>query len=310
MEKPRLVFMGTPAFSAGLLEAILKTQKYDVCAVYTQPPRKAGRGYRLQKSPVQECAEKYNLPVETPFSLKLSSEQAHFSSLNADLAVVVAYGLILPKPILEAPLKGCMNVHTSLLPRWRGAAPIQHAIWAGDKVTGVSLMKLDEGMDTGPIYSMQEIPVAENETTVSLYKYLQQVSERLLLECLPSVLEGSAQLSPQPEEGVTYAPKITKEMGKLDWTKSASELVRQVRAFMPTPGCWFLYKGQRLRVFEAEAIEQQKNTLEPGKIVSDSFHISCRNSIFVPKVIQKSGGKALPVQEFLKGFSISLAEKL
>ncbi len=307
MRKPRLIFMGTPSFSADILEALIQTQKYEVCGVYTQPPRKSGRGHKVQKSPVHVCAERYDLPVETPISLKTPMDQEHFSSQEADIAVIVAYGLILPEPILSAPKKGCLNIHTSLLPRWRGAAPIQHAIWAGDAETGVCLMKMDAGLDTGPVYATETLSIDAQETSGTLFNRLKETSIHVLLETLPAILSGDLSPVPQKEDGATYASKLTKEMGALDWGKSAVELERQVRAFNPQPGCWFVYQGQKLKVYEAEILEDVRcfSEEERGRILNKEFHIACAQGIFVPRRIQKPGGTPLPLKEFVKGFSFT-----
>src|SRR5438477_9524512 len=227
-----LVFMGTPEFAATVLAALIAAG-HRLRAVYTQPPRPAGRGHRTQPSPVQKLAESHGLPVRCPASLRDAEAQADFAAIEADAAVVAAYGLILPAPILAAPRLGCLNVHASLLPRWRGAAPIQRAILADDRETGVSIMQMDEGLDTGPILLQQPVPILPETTAGELTEALAELGVRLMLEALDGVAAGTLMARPQPEEGVTYATKIRREEMRLDWRQPADTLERQVRAFAP-----------------------------------------------------------------------------
>ncbi len=247
-----LVFMGTPDFAATILSALIDAG-HRIRAVYTQPPRPAGRGHRLHPSPVQELAERHGLPVHCPPSLRDPAAQEEFAAIPADAAVVVAYGLMLPKPVLNAPRLGCINVHASLLPRWRGAAPIQRAILAGDAETGITIMQMDEGLDTGPILLRQAIPIGPKETAGQLGERLAALGARLIVEALDGLARGMLQARPQPCEGATYAAKLRRDEARLDWRRPPIELERQVRAFDPWPGAWFEGRGERIRVLAAEA---------------------------------------------------------
>src|SRR5437762_5132139 len=258
--------MGTPDFAAAILSGLVAAG-HRLRAVYTQPPRPAGRGHRLQSSPVQLLAERIGLPVRSPASLRDDGAQAEFAAIGADAAVVAAYGLILPPPILAAPRLGCLNVHASLLPRWRGAAPIQRAILAGDRETGVSIMQMDEGLDTGPVLLQQAVPILPDTTAGQLTESLAELGGRLMLEALDGLAAGRLAPRLQPSEGITYAPKIRREEARIDWRQPADALERQVRAFEPRPGAWFSGGGERIRVLRAE-IEPQGN-MPPGTVFDD-----------------------------------------
>lgn len=305
-QKPRLIFMGTPAFSAGILESLIHSQNYTIASVYTQPPRPQGRGKKVTKSHVHRLAELYDLPVETPISLKPKADQLHFKELAADMAVVVAYGLLLPKEILEAPRLGCMNIHTSHLPRWRGAAPIQHTIWAGDTKTAVCFMKMDEGLDTGPIYQMMPIQLTGQETSADLYREMERLSIEGLADVLPKILSNQLEPKPQSTQGQSYAPKITKEMAKIDWHQSAVDIERQVRALNPNPVAWFRYENQKLKLYQAHVIDDHVCAphQKPATILSDSFDIACGAGMIRPVILQKPGGKPMNRDDFLRGFKI------
>tara|TARA_B000000565_G_scaffold255597_1_gene236706 strand:+ start:2594 stop:3511 length:918 start_codon:yes stop_codon:yes gene_type:complete len=304
--------MGTPAFSAEILNGLIQANDYEIVAVYSQPPRPKGRGKAVCKSPVHELAEVYDLPVETPLSLKTRDALRHFQELKADLAIVVAYGLILPEEILEMPKFGCLNIHTSALPRWRGAAPIQHAIWAGDTETAVSFMKMDAGLDTGPVYQMVPIGLNGKETTADLYAKMAQVSVQTLPEVISKILLGQANPSVQPEQGVSYASKIDKQMARIDWQQPAAAIERQIRAMNPSPIAWCLYKGQVLKIYQAEIREQKDtdNNFAPGEIIADDFDIACGRGVLRPVIVQKPGGKPMPREDFLRGFKIQIGDKL
>ncbi|MBX6323383.1 MAG: methionyl-tRNA formyltransferase, partial [Rhodospirillaceae bacterium] len=251
----RLAFMGTPAFAVPSLEALLDAG-HDVVAVYTQPPRPAGRGKRPMPSPVHEVALVRGLVVRTPRSLRKPAEAAAFAALRLDAAVVVAYGLILPKAILEAPRLGCINLHASLLPRWRGAAPIQRAILAGDAETGVSVMLMDEGLDTGPVLATDRTAIGPQTTAAELQEELATRGARLLVATLAAYADGEVKPVPQPSTGATYAPKLTREEGRIDWSQPASALDRQIRAFAPWPGAWFERAGERIKVLAAVPVAE------------------------------------------------------
>jgi len=298
---PRVAFMGTPDFAAHILKALL-SEPYHLVAVYTQPPRPVGRGYKLTPSPVQTLADQHSLPIFTPTSLKPDDVKAHWKSLDLDIAIVAAYGLILPHAILEAPRMGCLNIHASLLPRWRGAAPIQRAILAGDKETGITLMKMDAGLDTGDMLWTEKVPLDGHMTTPHLLDLLTKAGIKALVKALPLYLEGKIDPIPQPEEGVTYADKLAKEEGLLDWTASASFLERKVRALNPWPGTWFEVGEDRIKVLEAIALPLSSSA-PPGTILDNQLTIACGEGALRPLWLQKVGKSPLPTAEFLRGYS-------
>ncbi|WP_273717473.1 MULTISPECIES: methionyl-tRNA formyltransferase [Bartonella] len=303
----RLSFMGTPDFSVPILHALLDAG-HDVVAVYSQPPRPAGRrGLKLIPSAVQNAAEEESIPVFTPKTLKTAEQQAQFAALCVDAAVVVAYGLLLPKAILETPRFGCFNVHASLLPRWRGAAPIQRAIMAGDKETGIMIMKMDEDLDTGPIALSHSISITDNITTTELSNKLSHIGAKLMIETLSTLEKGQLKLTPQSEEGITYAAKIKKEETRIDWTKSAEFIHRHIRALSPSPGCWCNMniggREERVKILESRLITGP--SLEIGRIEPDSLIIHCGQGRLEITSLQRSGGKVLESATFLRGAHIS-----
>lgn len=301
-QKTRIAFMGTPEFAAHILQSLLESP-YEVVAVYTQPPRPVGRGYKVSPSPVQKLAEAHKIPVFTPVSLKTEEAQASWKSLNLDIAVVAAYGLILPKAILETPRWGCVNVHASLLPRWRGAAPIQRAILNGDEETGVTIMKMNEGLDTGDILLIKKTPIFNTMTASLLHQNLAHLGTEALLSALPAYLAGELQPIPQPQEGITYAEKLSKTEGHLDWTLPASLLERKIRALNPWPGTWFDIGQDRIKVLEALVVPLT-SPHPPGTIVDDQLTIACRDQALRLLVVQKVGKAALHVDEFLRGYEL------
>jgi methionyl-tRNA formyltransferase len=296
-----LVFMGTPDFAATILDGVIAAG-HRICAVYTQPPRPAGRGHRLQPSPVQELAERHGLSVRCPTSLRNIKAQAEFAALDAQAGVVAAYGLILPAPVLQAPRLGCLNVHASLLPRWRGAAPIQRAILAGDAETGVTIMQMDQGLDTGPILLGEAVPIGPETTAGELTAGLAGLGGRLMLEALDRAACGRLVPRPQPVEGVTYAAKLRREEAWLDWRRPAVALERQVRAFDPWPGAYCLGRGERIRVLRAEIAPA--TAAAPGTIVDDNLTIACGEGAFRPLILQRAGRGALDAAAFLRGFAL------
>jgi methionyl-tRNA formyltransferase len=293
----RLIFMGTPDFAVPTLNALVAAG-HDVCAVYSQPPRPANRGKRLTPSAVQTRAEELGLSVRTPLSLKNAEAQAEFAALSADIAVVAAYGLILPQAILDAPTHGCLNVHGSLLPRWRGAAPVQRAILAGDEETGVCIMQMEAGLDTGPVRLVGRTAVGD-KTAGELTAELAELGARLMVEVLGDFSAYPAVT--QPEDGVTYASKIDKAETRLDFSASADAVERQVRAFNPAPGAWFEFEGERFKVLEAH-IEDAKGEL--GVVLDDRLTISCATGAIRPTVIQRAGKPAMATADFLRGKTI------
>jgi methionyl-tRNA formyltransferase len=297
-----VVLMGTPEFAATILAALIAVG-HRIATVYTQPPRPAGRGYRLQPSPVQELAERHRLPVRCPTTLRTAKAQAEFAALGADAAVVAAYGLILPKAVLEAPRLGCLNVHASLLPRWRGAAPIQRAILAGDSETGVTIMQMDEGLDTGPMLLRQPVPIGPKATAGELTETLAHLGSRLILEALDGVAAARLTGCPQPVEGVTYAAKLRREEAQLNWRKPAAQLERQVRAFDPWPGAFFFIRDERIRVLAAEA-EPLTGCADPGTVLDELLTVACGEGALRPLRVQRPGRSPLDADAFLRGFAL------
>jgi methionyl-tRNA formyltransferase len=292
----RIVFMGSPDFAVPSLDALVEAG-HEVICVYTQPPRPAGRGKGDQKTAVHNRAEELGIEVRCPRTLRDSDEQARFAALDADLAVVAAYGLILPKAVMEAPKAGCINVHASLLPRWRGAAPIQRSILAGDEVTGVTLMRMEEGLDTGPMFLKRETCVGR-KTAGELTDELARLGADALVEWL----DNPAAAVPQPEEGVTYASKIDKAEARIDWCNSAEGIERQVRAFAPTPGAWFEVNGERVKLLEAEAGADPSG--KPGKVLDVNLSIACGRGYIRPLRVQRAGRGVMTPGDLLRGFAI------
>ena len=291
----RIIYMGTPDFAVPALDALVAAG-HEIAAVYSQPPRPAGRGKGLRASPVHQRAEALGLEVRTPLSLKDAETQAAFAALDADVAVVAAYGLILPPAILAAPRQGCMNIHASLLPRWRGAAPIQRAILAGDNVTGVTIMDMEAGLDTGPMRAKHVTPI-EDKTAGALTQELAQAGADLMVEVLDDLSLHPP--VPQPDEGVTYAAKIDKAEARIDFTRDAHAVERQVRAFNPAPGAFFAYGGERFRVLAAHVEERGG---EPGALLDEALLIGCGSGSIRPTLIQRAGKGAMATPDLLRGF--------
>lgn len=290
----RIVFMGTPEFSVATLAA-LHEAGHEILAAYTQPPRPAGRGKQLQPSPVHRWAVGHGIEVRHPESLRDIQAQADFLALEAEVAVVVAYGLLLPQPILDGPAKGCLNVHASLLPRWRGAAPIQRSILAGDHVTGVTIMRMERGLDTGPMLSTARVPI-EDKTSGELFDELAEIGARLMVDTLAQI--DQLKPEPQPELGATYAAKIHKAETRIDWSKPAELIEREVRAFAPFPGSWFEHDGERIKLLKAHVIGV--NGAE-GTVLDDQLTIACGQAAIRPVTLQRAGKPAMGAQEFLRG---------
>jgi methionyl-tRNA formyltransferase len=293
----RIVFMGSPDFAVPSLDALVEA-RHEIACVYTQPPRPAGRGKAEQKTAVHKRAEELGLEVRCPRTLKDPDEQARFAAIDADIAVVAAYGLILPKPILEAPKAGCINVHASLLPRWRGAAPIQRAILAGDEVTGVTIMRMEQGLDTGPMLLKRETSV-DRKTAGELTAELAGLGANALVDWLSNPTLPEA----QPEDGATYASKIEKSEARIDWSKSSEEIERQVRAFAPSPGAWFEANGERVKLLEASAGEETLG--QAGEILDDCLSVACGSGTIRPLKLQRAGRGIMSADELLRGFIIS-----
>ena len=300
----RIIFMGTPEFAVPSLEALVAAG-HQVCAVYSQPPRRAGRGKSLTQSPVQLKAEALEIDVKTPVSLRDPLAQEEFSAFEADLAVVAAYGLILPKAILDVPRDGCLNVHGSILPRWRGAAPVQRAILAGDSETGVTIMDMDVGLDTGAMRAIERISI-DQKTAGELSAEISLTGARLLIQVL-SEREAYPAL-PQPIEGITYAAKIDKSEARIDFMISAVQVERQIRAFAPSPGAFFEFQGERFRILAAETLISQ--SAPPGQVIDDALTIACNPGAIRPTLIQRAGKAAMSPQELLRGFKLPVGTRL
>ena len=288
--------MGSPDFAVPSLNALVEAG-HEVVAAYAQPPRPAGRGKSDRKTAVNERAEELGIEVRTPKSLRDAEEQACFAGLEADLAVVAAYGLILPKPVLEAPRLGCINVHASLLPRWRGAAPIQRAILAGDETSGVTIMQMDEGLDTGPMLSRQTLDIRDRNAG-QVTEEMAKLGARLLVEWLNDPVPGE----PQPIAGATYAKKIDKAETRIDWTRSSREVERQVRAFAPSPAAWFDASGERIKLLEAEVTDGSGAS---GEVLDDHLTIACGSRAIRPIKVQRAGRAPMSAEELLRGFAIA-----
>ena len=296
----RLVFMGTPEFAVPGLAALVEAG-HEIAAVYTQPPRPAGRGHRARPSPVAEFAADRRLKVRWPSGLRDPEAQRQFTALGLDAAVVVAYGLILPRPILEAPRLGCINLHASLLPRWRGAAPIERAIQAGDAETGLTLMQMEEGLDTGLVLASERMPIAADETGGSLTRKMAERGGQLLPGWIAALAAGRLAPRPQPLDGVTYADKLTRAEARLNWTKSAEALERQVRAFDPWPMGWFLVGAERVKVLKAVL---DPGAGAPGTVLGPGLTVACGSGALRLLGVQRPGRAAMPDEALLRGFAI------
>jgi methionyl-tRNA formyltransferase len=301
----RLAFMGTPDFAVPTLAELI-AQGHDIAAVYSQPPRPKGRGMALEPGPVHAFAERAKLPVRTPLSLKGEDEQAAFAALELDAAIVVAYGLLLPKPILEAPMLGCFNLHGSLLPRWRGAAPIQRAVMAGDAETGVMVMRMDEGLDTGPVLMAERVKIGR-KTSGELAAELSRLGADLMMRALGALERGGVAPQVQPQEGVTYAKKILKDEARIDWLKSAGEIDCLIRGLSPAPGAFTEVKGERLKILYAMPV---KDRGEPGEVITDDLTVACGEGALKLMKVQRAGKGVMEARELLKGFLLPPGTKL
>ncbi len=304
----RLVFMGTPDFAVPALAALIDAG-HDIACVYTQPARPAGRGHKTRPSPIQAFADARGIEARAPRSLRDEEIQREFAALGADAAVVAAYGLILPEPILAAPRLGCLNIHASLLPRWRGAAPIQRAIMAGDAETGVTIMQMDKGLDTGAMLLSGTIDIDAGTTAAALHDRLSELGARLIVEALSGLAEGQIRPTPQPDKGATYADKITPDDGRLDWTQPAPVLERLVRALSPRPGAWFVHRNERIRVLASEIGDTPPMAL-PGLVLDDGLTIACGDGALRCLHVQRQGKAAMDADAFLRGFEIGAGTQL
>ncbi len=294
----KIIYMGTPDFAVVGAEA-LRQAGLSPMAVYTQPPRPAGRGHKPSPSPLHAWAMQHGIPVYTPVSLKNADAQAQFASLNADVAVVAAYGLLLPQAILDTPRYGCVNIHASLLPRWRGAAPIHRALLAGDEKTGITIMQMDKGLDTGGILMQEEIAIPDDATTPWLHDALAKMGGRMIVQAMRIL--PSLNPAPQPDMGATYAAKLTKDEGRLDWALPAPMLDRKVRALNPQPSTWFMYMGERIKVLAAQPVAVQG---QAGQVLDDTLLIGCGEGALRLLLLQRAGKKPMTAAQFLQGFAM------
>ncbi len=314
LNNKRIIFAGTPDFAAICLKKLIQSG-YNIVATYTQPDRPAGRGKKLQPSPVKSLALEYSIPVEQPLNFKSTEALAQLKAYNADLMIVVAYGLILPREVLDTPTHGCINVHASLLPRWRGAAPIQRAIEAGDEITGVGIMQMELGLDTGAVWAEQSVAIEAEDTGASLHDKLAEVGANCLIESLPIIFSGESKPTPQSEDGVEYAHKMTKQEAQINWQLSAIEIERKIRAFNSWPVAYFLIHGAPCRLWQAE-LGKPTDQL-PGTIVTadkSGITVACGEGSIIIKELQPAGSRKMAVSDLLNSkahwFSVgaSLAE--
>lgn len=291
----RIIFMGTPDFAVPALKAIAAW--HEVVAVYSQPPRAAGRGQKPRPGPVQKVAEDLGLPVRTPLRLRDAAEQAEFASFGADLAVVAAYGLILPQPVLDAPRLGCLNIHASILPRWRGAAPIHRAVLAGDAETGVAIMQMEAGLDTGPVLAEARTRIGPEDTTGALHDRLAEMGAALMVEVLEKL---PMQATPQPDSGITYAEKIDKAESRIDWSAPAEVVDRQIRGLSPFPGAWTMAGDERIKLLRSRIAEGEG---QPGQVLH-GFTIACGSGAVEVMEAQRPGKRAMKADEVLRGLDL------
>ena len=296
--------MGTPEFSVPILDALVDAG-HEVVAVYSQPPRAAGRGKKERPSPVQKRAEELGLQVFNPINFKSESDREVFAELNADIAVVVAYGLILPQSVLDTPKLGCLNIHASLLPRWRGAAPIHRAIMAGDTQTGICIMQMEAGLDTGPVLLRHEIDILVDDTTGKLHDRLAQLGAETIVEALSNLSNLHPVL--QSETGVTYAEKISKAEARIDWAKPATNVDAQIRGLSPFPGAWFEHNAERIKVLLSANVS---GAAKPGTVLDDRLTIACNEGAVKLLSLQRAGKSAMEAEDFLNGLPITKGEIL
>ncbi|ASU37282.1 methionyl-tRNA formyltransferase [Herbaspirillum sp. meg3] len=311
----KIIYAGTPEFAAIALEA-LYAAGHEITLVLTQPDRPAGRGMQLHASPVKQCAIAHGTPVAQPISLRLDGKypdvarEAHELLRNTphDIMIVAAYGLILPRSVLDIPRLGCLNIHGSLLPRWRGAAPIHRAIEAGDSETGITIMQMEEGLDTGPMLLMEALPITDTDTTGSLHDKLAALGAKMIVDAVQKLEQGELPATPQPDEGANYAAKISKEEAALDFTQSAEVLARKIRAFNPFPGASAQFGGVTVKLWQAQVMDEE-TAAAPGSILAANAHdgvkVACGDGVLHITELQKPGGKRLPAAEFLKGFPLA-----
>ncbi len=304
----RLIFMGTPDFAVPALHT-LKAAGHEIKAVYCQPPKPAGRGHEIQKTPIHRAAEEMGLDVRTPKTLRDEAEQNHLKSLAPDAIVVAAYGLILPQAVLDIPRLGCLNIHGSLLPRWRGAAPIHRALLAGDSETGITIMRMEAGLDTGPMLLKSSVPITPASTASSLHDALAEMGAKLIVQALDLAAQGRLTENKQPEEGVTYAAKLTREDGVIDWTRPAADIERQVRGLNPWPGAFFKLGEETIKVLKAEHAPQTAAS-PPATLLDEDFTVACGDGALRLTLVQRAGKKPIDGASFLRGARLTKGEHL
>lgn len=309
-KKLKIIFAGTPIFAASALEALL-VKNFEVITVLTQPDRPAGRGMYLTASPVKLIAHQYDIPVLQPLSLKSEEFQSQLDHLNSDLMIVAAYGLILPVTVLQSPKFGCINIHASLLPRWRGAAPIQRAIQAGDEETGITIMQMDKGLDTGPMLLKRHCPINSRDTAQSLHDKLKELGARSIVDALDAISEGKLHGEIQDEANATYAHKITKSEANIDWFQSAAQLDRSIRAYNPSPLASSTINGTTVKILQA-SVSKSKNIIDAGMIQEISHHgieVACGDGTLNLEILQKPNSKAMPFSQFLQSFPLNVGDR-
>lgn len=310
MSALKIIFMGTPDFSVAALECLLDAG-HEIVAVYSQPPRKAGRGMAERLSPVHEFAQSRGLTVLTPVNFKDPADVQTFADHQADVAVVVAYGLILPVNVLSAPHYGCLNIHASLLPRWRGAAPIQRAIMAGDETTGVTIMQMDKGLDTGDMLSVETVAITSDTTAGSLHDELSAIGGKLIVSTLEALAKGHLSPTPQDGDSATYAAKISKAEGRVDWSCTASEIDGQIRGLTPWPGAWFeAAQGDKTFRIKIKRASIEAGSGAPGEVLDDQFMIACGQGAMRIEELQREGKSPAKAQDFLRGFDLAVGTVL
>tara|TARA_B100001123_G_scaffold432003_1_gene554304 strand:- start:355 stop:1281 length:927 start_codon:yes stop_codon:yes gene_type:complete len=306
MKNFRIIFMGSPAIAKDYLQDLVKNN-FNVIGVFTQPPRASGRGMNVKKSPVHEEAISLKIPFFCYDNLNNIDAVNTFKKLKCDIVIIMAYGILLPKKILEFPKYGCINIHLSLLPRWRGASPVEHALINGDKKSGVTIFKLIEKLDAGEIISQDSFIVNDEFNNEKLFKKLNDLGKKLLITTLPDYFDNKIKLTKQSEQDSTYAPKVTTLMRKIDFYESILNVFNQIRAFSQKPGAWFIYKNERIKILSCE---KKLCTSIPSTIINEKFHIGCKDGIILPTMVQREGKKPMEINEFLKGFKFTIGHQI
>lgn len=306
MRQERIIFMGTPEISKIYLQSLIE-HKYNIISTYTQPPQKKGRGMHIQNSPVHQLSLEHGIPVYHPKNFSSLEAINKFKELNPDIVIVMGYGILLPNRILKLPPHGCINIHVSLLPRWRGASPIEHAILYGDKKTGVSIFKLEKRLDSGPIIASKEINIKENANKEYLTSELNILGTALLIKTLPDLLDNKISMRKQDESQATYAKKIPSESRKIDFNNDINTIYNQIRAFSPKPSAWFTLNNERINIISSS---MKICHAEKSIILNDQFHIGCKNGIILPTIIQREGKRPVKIKDFLNGFTFEVGQKV